>query len=260
MARATLLQKIALLGVLAGSSLAHAAFEYRIPAKGLALGAAATAPRFPALAGDGLSKSGACAAGATGCATWDPARASPTGVISQNGLEFAWADNASRAIALSTKCPTSGKWYWELTVLADPSNPAMPGDPSVAVVSSSYAGAYENTAWMSSVKGITYLRNGKVFLNSSTDVPYGAPFGASSVIGVALNAATGHVWFSNNGVWQQGNPGAGASPLTLSSVQGGVCAVFGYAQYYGGGGRGLANFGQSNFQHVVPAGFNAGLW
>lgn len=113
---------------------------------------------------------------------------------------------------------------------------------------------------------VSYVRAGARYLNSNNDAAFGAAYTAGDVIGVALNATSGKVWFSKNGVWQGSgsNPAAGTGALQLTSVGGQYCATFGYAQYFGAGGQSVvgaatANFGQSAFNYTPPAGFNAGL-
>lgn len=60
-------------------------------------------------------------------------------------------------------------------------------------------------------EGGGYRRGGAIFIELTNVGTVSQAF-AGDVIGVAANLDTGALWFALNGVWTQGDPGAGTSP------------------------------------------------
>lgn len=139
---------------------------------------------------------------------------------------------------------TSGKWYYEVTVVGgnDTGYPMFGFWKSQPFVSAYYPGAISGT-------GVSYAPAGKLYYDG-TNVAWGSSFTTGDTIGVALDADTGKIWFRKNGTWQvSGDPAAGLNPaLTM----GGGLFYPGGAAYYG---TPTFNFGQRLFQSPAPAGF-----
>ena len=191
---------------------------------------AAPATPTPSAIGDGVSKLGACAAGAaTGCASWDA-----TGKL--------FINMASLGATRGTVGKADGKWYWEVELLA-PSDSLLIGTGTIAL---SLANPFTATPPMWSWYSNKNPGNAKIcsaWLGGSVVVTTG------DIVGVALDMAAHSVTFYKNG-----NPVVSCSNVTTSEA---VYPVLGS----GGGPISInTNFGQSNFQHPVPAGYNAGLW
>lgn len=250
MLRNSLFKKVVFMAALASASLANADFEYRVPIRGLALGADTPAPVVLPPVGDGVSKAGACASGAaSGCAVMTPTTSySVTG----DGLTVAFEGNFVTSAAKATVSKTSGKWYWEVTthspstsygaiglVLSTlPANATNvcfgcaagyftgPTAPYLAL----YLGAYAGRALP-----LEIIKTGE--------------YSAGAVAGFALDLDNGTLAVTLNGEsrWKlSGIPAGGWVPVvsTGSSIR--------HSHTF--------NFGQSNFKYPVPAGHNAGLW
>jgi hypothetical protein len=103
-------------------------------------------------------------------------------------------------------CPSSGKTYFEISVGSAPAAYFMLGVCSaVAPIVGSYLSSTRN--------GWEYYAVNGAKVSVSAQNGYGSPFGAGSVIGVAVDTTIGAIWFSVGGVWQSsGDPGAGVNP------------------------------------------------
>lgn len=191
-------------------------------------------------------------------ASWDATKLTAGNQLTNNNLSYSFGSQFG--VAVSNICRTTGQYYWEVQVTSAQ-------DPAVGVAAKTLVNAARTSVAFGTAGGhVSYVRAGARYLNSNNDAAFGAAYTAGDVIGVALNATSGKVWFSKNGVWQGSgsNPAAGTGALQLTSVGGQYCATFGYAQYFGAGGQSVvgaatANFGQSAFNYTPPAGFNAGL-
>jgi len=47
---------------------------------------------------------------------------------------------------------------------------------------------------------------------------WGATYTTNDIIGVALDADTGKIWFSKNNTWQTGDPNTGTSPAATLAI------------------------------------------
>jgi hypothetical protein len=223
---------LALLTVCAiGSAQADTTYIYRLPAKGLKLAAAVAPPASPV--GDGGSKSGACANGAaTGCASSFTAHPGETGGI----VTF-----------LGPTSKGAGKWYWEVSVTAVGVIPGMIGVAAINPGNGNYIG---NTP-----QGLDYFGyNGTFHRAGNMADPAAAMFTTGDTIGVALDQGSRSVSFYKNCIFQK--------TVTLPGT---ATALFpgysGYSRNAAGGTQTDSmdfNFGVSNFNCAVPAGYNAG--
>jgi len=110
----------------------------------------------------------------------------------------------------------TGKWYWEVSVTiqnsSDGMTPVVPSaDIRVGVMTS--AGNIEVPCGDDS-QGYAYCADGKI-RNSGVAQDYGDAFDTASgvKIGIAIDLDNHKVWFSKNGVWQNGgDPEAGTNP------------------------------------------------
>jgi hypothetical protein len=144
---------------------------------------------------------------------------------------------------------TSGKWYFEVT-----SGTASGGYPIIGAYDASGAASFSSGPGQSGgTNGVSYWSNGTRAFNWTSTVSWGATFASGDVIGVAIDADTGKIWFSKNGTWQaSGDPAAGTSPAgTMASGQytPGAVAQVGSASSF--------NFGQRPFAYTPPTGFVA---
>jgi hypothetical protein len=166
--------------------------------------------------------------------TWNPL--SPVNSTYANGnLDVTIGSNGR---ANSTFSASSGKWYWEATMTAQPSV------PSYGLVG---IGSIGNTGEMgnSGSESWGYRDDGLKRLNNSA-TSYGASYTVGDVIGIAWDADNGTLTFYKNGV-SQGQ--------AFTSVTGN------YGPVAGRNGNPVpayaCNFGQRAFAYTAPSGFKA---
>ncbi len=146
---------------------------------------------------------------------------------------------------------SSGKYYWEAMVSADPaaSNHFTIGIGTSAADITNHPGkdAYGYSYYSSS--GGTYHNN--------VWTAYGSPYTLNDIISVALDLDNGKIWFAKNGVWaESGDPFVGTNPA-YSGISG---TFYGMDSPYSGiGSQITVNYGASAFAHSVPSGFTSGF-
>ena len=132
---------------------------------------------------------------------------------------------------------SSGKWYWEF--VSD--TPGMHGIGDVA---------YTDNNWYNGEGGYFYYGGGgATYQSPNTSAFYGNGYTNSDVIGVALDADNGNLYFYKNGTIQ--NSGTAA----FTGLTGTYAPAFG-----DGGGNGLSvtvNFGARPFAYSAPSGYKA---
>ncbi len=145
---------------------------------------------------------------------------------------------------------SAGDWYFEVTV-----NARSAGTESVIGTATANLNL-EASAGLSGF-GCGYRSTGLVacqrrLIDGSFD-----SFGIDDVIGVAVDLDAGVMYFSKNGVWQNGaDPATGVSGLKIGSDPHSPNLF--PAVTISTGDRLTANFGGSAFQYQVPAGFRPG--
>lgn len=142
--------------------------------------------------------------------------------------------NASQG-RMGTIAVNSGKWYWECSFVTSFSDVCIVGianqqDPNVFITSPTGYGYYSNA--------------NKV--NNSSAVAYGATFGVSDTVGVAIDLDAGSLTFYKNGTSQG---------VAYTGLSGTFCPAF--ATNGSGSSNFRANFGQRPFAYTPPTGFKA---
>lgn len=137
---------------------------------------------------------------------WDSQNQTGTWVLSEGGKRAnvtAWGGIAS---VLGVGGRSSGKRYFEIELISVANFGTLVrhdfGLTRHAPVPNGTSGAEE---------GGGYRRGGAIFIGLTNVGTVSQAF-AGDVIGVAANLDTGALWFALNGVWTQGDPGAGTSP------------------------------------------------
>ncbi len=149
----------------------------------------------------------------------------------------------------------SGKWYWEYVVQGSSNTNANFGvfnNPT-----GSAGGGWGRWPGDYGDNGFGYAFRGAVTRNSYYNYPSLDAFGAGSVIGVAYDADEGKVYFSKNGVWQNGT---NLIPLMTAQTTSGVTMTA--SNYYNGGANDLDMawkagdhvFGSNHYWYSYPYG------
>jgi hypothetical protein len=168
-------------------------------------------------------------------ATWDTVNSGSTAQFREGNLLI---DHGTTDTAISTM-GSSAKFYAEMYYK---SGTYFMAEVRTAIGSSTYAGYW-------SVNGNAY----------NTNTAYGDSFGTGSIIGVAVDANTGTVWFSKNGVWQNGATASGiAAGTDTNYARTGLTGTLYLASSDGTGSdvgtEIIANFGQDHtFAGQKPA-------
>jgi hypothetical protein len=159
-----------------------------------------------------------------------------------NGNLDATDSGASNISAIATMAtPTSGKWYFEATAIAQPSSGAI----SVGLLDEANA--------ISSTSNLTigsYRSNGNIYNIATTAQTSGATYVANDVIGIAIDADAGTVKFYKNGA------GQGATP-SFSFTAGIALYPYIAGDNISGAKSWSMNFGQRPFAYTAPSGFKA---
>lgn len=171
-------------------------------------------------------------------ATWNPADKN-SGVTLSNGNLTA-TSSVTGGLVRSTISKSSGKWYWEETVVS-----TLTHEPVVGVANSTanltlYLGG--------DINGWGYYGDNGNKYNNNSGVAYGATFVAGDVIGMALDMNAGTLTFYKNGVSQG---------TAFTGLSGSIFAADGNTNE---SSVTTANFGATAFAFTVPSGFNPGLY
>jgi len=191
--------------------------------------------------------------------TLNPLTASSYISLSNGNLDSVGTTSADNGNARSTIGFTSGKWYIEFTCGSTASN-AYSNNPRVGIIPAAQAGNPANGSTGSVGAGTNscaYYRDGKKYIAGSESA-YGSSWTTGDVIGIAIDADNGAIYFSKNGTYQNsGVPTSGASKTGAAFTWTGASIeyVFALSQYNGTAGS--CNFGQRSWAYAAPAGFKA---
>jgi hypothetical protein len=157
---------------------------------------------------------------------------------STSNANLTFSQSSGLDVSQTTIGVSSGKWYWETTVVSVGATPV----PLIGVVNGGGLDSY------TSANGYYYYGNSGQKLNNSTGAAYGASYTTNDVIGVALDMDAGTLTFYKNNVSQ-------------GTAYTGLTGTFFPAYSNGGGGTpswsGSTNFGQRPFAYTPPTGFKA---
>jgi hypothetical protein len=176
--------------------------------------------------------------------------------ISNANLKVAGNTSTNNGNTRSTIYVTTGKWYIEMTV----GGTSASTYPSLGIIPSSNAtspnnGGTNQVGYPSN--SVAYEQSGSKRVANSTS-SYGSSYTTGDVIGIAIDADNGAIYFSKNNTWQNsGVPTSGASKTgsAFNWTGGSIEYAFATAQYNGSDGS--FNFGQQGFFYTPPTGFVA---
>jgi len=178
-------------------------------------------------------------------AVWNAVAAGIDSTITDGNLKIAYGTALTRTGTAATIGMTTGKFYWEVTVISLTSSP---GNAEIGI---------SNTTENSSVSsGIGYYpgytANGWGYENTgnknnnSVGTVYGATYTTNDVIGIAFDVTAGSLTFYKNGASQ--GVAFSSLPATTYFPAVGDGSTAGTVTYAG-------NFGQQPFTYTAPTGF-----
>ncbi|MGP1666496.1 MAG: SPRY domain-containing protein [Rhodanobacter sp.] len=175
---------------------------------------------------------------------------SPGGVFSNGRLSAESSIEGIGSLVIASLARKTGKFYFEVTanVVAGAGTPTV-GLAQVNCTDSQAGGGATATTNRNSSWGL--LATGSKYYGGTT-AAYGSAIVAGDVVMVAVDFATGLVWWGKNGTWfASGNPAAGTNSAFASVTDYVYPAVTNSA-----GSKVTANFA-GPFAHTAPSGFLA---
>ena len=168
--------------------------------------------------------------------------ASALATLANGNLDFSGGGAGSFAMVYATIAPTSGKWYWEVTMNASGETYIGISDPKI-YPDDNVPGAGRNVGF-GTENGYSYGSNGNKYRNG-TGTAYGATYSSGNIIGVAYDVDAGTLVFYKNNTSQG---------TAFTGISGGI-----YAPAVGGytSNNVTINFGQRAFAYTAPSGFKA---
>jgi hypothetical protein len=158
------------------------------------------------------------------------------GTLANGNLDFSAATAVKTSLS-TIALPTSGKWYWEVTVTAV-GNSFQVGIGGALSSGTNYLG--------SSSDAYAYASNA-VKYNNGSSTAYGASYTTNDVIAVAYDADAGTLVFYKNNTSQG---------TAFSSLSGTFFPAVSYGSSSGSGSCTI-NFGQRAFAYTAPSGYKA---
>jgi hypothetical protein len=166
---------------------------------------------------------------------------STSGRVTNEGLTVMYCCAGASSTTLASRGVASGKVYAEFTFAARPR--ALKGDTwtTIGVVPAPAPGRDGRMGMLDVMPGTPTMWNQR-----SNEIAH------NDVIGIAIDADAGQLYFSRNGAWLNGQPGGGGGiPLTRGQTYY-IAAVLS-----SGADSWTANFGKTKFRHAIPRGFKS---
>lgn len=235
---------LALAWAVGANAEAPASFHYKLPLAGIGGAQAASeqpAPLSPL--GAGTDSFGACANGlATGCTSYS------------DGSLVKYITDGDLGSARSAICKSTGKWYMEMTYT--PRSMTTNTRNATVGVSTALTGRPWSTGFPK-YSALHYIHLANHFILVTDDVGTAVPtqglplHQTTAVLGIALDADARQVSFILDG----------ATKTVQLAAPAGSCFYFEAATFAAYGTfNGDVNFGQADFNYIVPAGYNRGWW
>jgi hypothetical protein len=147
--------------------------------------------------------------------------------------------------------PSTGKWYWEVTLI-------QPGSEDLGVgIGNQTTSLSLNFAPSSWANVYFILDNGDLYVNNSSTIGYGTAFSNGDIFMIAFDRDNSKIYFGRNGTWfNSGNPATQTNPAASS-----ISTTLQFFPMTGSAGfnppSGIHNFGQRPFAYTAPSGFKA---
>ncbi len=200
--------------------------------------------------------------GTNNYATLNPLARTLYGSATDGNLAYTHTSSTSYGCIVGTTPVKAGKIYYEMVIdnLATTASTGL----SVGWGQTDNVGKLSpigNThiSATSKLNGVALIcggdaHQGKIYYSDTFTASFGT-FANSDVVGVALDADTGEMWWSKNGAWLQGDPATGTSPMLTFPV-----AEGGYIPAVGGrvlNEKGTIQFGATGFTYTPPDSFKS---
>ena len=186
--------------------------------------------------------------------TLNPLASRSVGTMQNGNLTWKKSDAAgdNYCCASSISIPSSGKWYWEVTVTDGASGAnsigIIPDTSTLQQTSNVIPGDFGITT-----NAFGYYSDGTK-LTAASPAAYGNSFTTGDVIGVAVDTTNGKIWWSKNGTFQaSGDPAAGTN-AAFTTLSGSYYAA---SSVRFNGNQHDYNFNQRPFSYTPPTGFVA---
>jgi len=186
----------------------------------------------------------------------DPSANSYTLTLSNGNLDTSTGGsegNVNNTTLATFQIPVTGKWYWEILVTNVAT--AASSRSGIGIINQAAKFADGSDFTYADVAGVyCYTADGKKSYSPGlTQATYGSSYTNNDVIGVAVDAGNGKIWFAKNGTWQNsGDPAAGTNEAFS-----GLALSEGFQPAIGYWGGFTANFGQRAFAYTPPTGYKA---
>jgi len=175
----------------------------------------------------------------------EPSTYAAVGTPVNGNLDFSVSNDAAMG---ATFAVSSGKWYWEMTVV---SGHTAGANTAWAAIASSTPSSVNKLPYQSGSGGRSYATTGLKF-NENTSSSYGNTYTNGDVIGCALDLDNGKVYWSKNGTFQaSGDPVAGTNAAFTGLTGTWLPVASSNAPLTS------FNFGQRAFAYTAPSGFKA---
>jgi hypothetical protein len=175
----------------------------------------------------------------------EPATYAAAGSSANGNLDFSVSNDAAMGSTISV---SSGKWYWEMTVVSGHSAGANTMWTAITSITPSSS---NKLAWQSGSGSRSYATTGLKY-NENTSASYGNTYTNGDVIGCALDLDNGKVYWSKNGTFQaSGDPVAGTNAAYTGLTGSWMPEATQNA------GLTAWNFGQRPFAYTPPTGFRS---
>jgi hypothetical protein len=183
-----------------------------------------------------------------------------TSTITDGNLRYQASATAYSTTRATTALPSTGKWYWENIITTVNTATSENGTIGMCLSTASLTAGFNTTGFfVYSNRGdfaSQFSNDGSLIYNSNT-----ISWTTGDIIQVAIDMATGKVWFGKNNSWwtssggTTGNPSAGTNETITISGANLARTIVPMVQNYGTSGVTTLNFGQRPFAYTPPSGF-----
>lgn len=187
---------------------------------------------------------------------WNTTNYTGTWTFTNGDLTADWVAGSGVTNVHAMTGRSSGKRYFEVYLDNIPTvyGTAVRHDIGVTRKTPPSSGGSDVQGASAPVDGACYRIGGAIFVNS-TNVGAVTALASTDVVGVAMDLATGNVWFSRNGIWTQGDPAAGTSPE--GTLTPGVTYYPGIAAESGADMKVTLHTKASDMTYSPPSGFSS---